>query len=745
MDSPANPFESREQDIVTISRNLIKQANVEGEVSEALETHSVPDKIRILESVLNEMRKSQEAEEVDGSDQKLEMSIEEDEIDTMDSKAMSFSFNCHGGGPKRKKGNDKKRKQQEEKSKEKLKVLVETLKLVPFKPFKTLDFARYESLLKTLGLWDFVHLEFDQDMDYDLVAQLIAYYSAEGRCSYINGSRIKLSRADLARALKLPNKKERVVILDELWESDESISFVDEVVSNWMLLHCDDAWMMPDKVVEWKKSIKEKQLDKLDWAGLMWFMVEKELKAEPPLGDCFYASHLQMVISSRVEDVEVKVGDLKVKDDIAALNLRMDDGASDSKEEKCVEEGMIELKLGQVTVSEMAAEEEHHHEEQAMDLEENKEQPKDLQETKEEGDGKWLLNEDSHAGSHFLQGCDVGGATVGDGRNGTGHRKVGEFETLEEVAGEEIEKDGKKHEGGFFLFPNSETLHGVAQENLMLGDTYPLGYNSGLQTHGNSTGHFLAPRAVMHIVPDISHFGNDNKREIDHGNDISYHFDNPATKRLKTPSWDDKPVSFEACMEQMKQLADKAKLLYVEKDQACGESNMRQQMLLNELQKREEVIQQLQKETYKEQQRKDVEIYKLENELHMMTSVLAWYQKALKETQKAWRKHMKFCPLHDKQIYKDVKGTGGLVLSTGEIEKLRLKEEKEEGMRRALIERQVEEFGSLWIKEYEVNLNKKVELLDEKLTGFQNKVNLLKETVSRRESIPGRFDATSDT
>ncbi|CAA0376379.1 unnamed protein product [Arabidopsis thaliana] len=676
------------------------------------------------------MRKSQE----DGSDQK--QLSEEDEIDTLDSKAMSFSFSCHGGGPKRKKCNDKKRKQQEEKSMKKLKVLVETLKLVPFKPLKTLDFARYESFLKTLGLWDFVHLEFDQDMDYDLVAQLIASYSAGGKCSYINGSRIKLSRADLARALNLPNKKERVVILDEdkeFLESDESISVVEDVISNWMLLHCDDAWMMPDEVVEWMKGIKEKQLDKLDWAGLMWFMVEKELKAEPPLGDCFYASHLQMVIRSQKIDL-FKERDLKVKDDIAALNLGMDDGATDSKKENCVEESTTKL-----IVSETAATMELYHEEQAIDLEENKEQPMDLKEAKEEGDEKWLWNGDSHVGSHFFQGCDVGCATVGDEKNGTRHRKVGEYEILED----EIEKDGEKQEGGFLLFRNGKTLH---QENLMLGDTSTLGYNSGLQVHGSSTCDFLAPRAAMHMVPGRSHFGNDNKREIGHENDISYHFDNPAsTKRLKTPSLDDKPVPFDICMEQIKHLADKAKLSYVEKDQACGESNMREQMLQNELQRREDIIQQLHKESYEELHKKNVEIYKLENELRMMTSVLAWYQKALKESQKACRKHRKVCPLLDKPIYIDVKGTGGLVLSTAEIEKLRLKEEKEEGMRRVLIERQVKEVGSLWIKEYEVNLKKKVELLDEKLIGFQNKMKLLKETISRRESISARFDATSNT
>ncbi|KAL1187964.1 hypothetical protein V5N11_007507 [Cardamine amara subsp. amara] len=729
MDSPTNAIESRDQSAATFSRN--QQTNMEEEVSADSETHCVPDKTPIPESLSDEIGKSQEAEELDGQNQKLELSIEEDETDT------SSSFNCCGGGPKRKKGSNKKRKQQDEKSKEKLKVLVETLKLVPFKPFETLDFARNESLLKALGLWDFVNLEYDQCMNCDLVAQLIAYYRPEAKCSYINGSRINLSRADLARALKLPSKKERVVILDEdkeLLESDESISFVEDFVSNWILLHCDDAWMMPDEVVEWNKGIKEKQLDKLDWAGLIWFMLEKELKAEPPLGDCFYASHMQMLIRSQKKDLfkeQAKVEDdvdLKESDDIAAVNPRIDDGIGDSKEEKCVEEGMIELNLGQETVSEMAAEEEHDHEEQPMDLEENM----------EDEDGKWLWNEDSHAGSHFLQGCDVGG-TAGDKRI---KKEVGENE---DVAEEEIEEDGEQHEGGFLFFPNGET----PQENLMLGDTSPLGYNSGLQIHGNSTGDFLASRSGMRMVPGSSHFGSDNKREIDHENDMSYQFDNPATKRLKTdgPSWDDKPVPFEVCMEQIMQFADKAKLSYVEKDRACAESNMRQQMLLNELERREGIIQQLHKETYEEQQRKDIEIYKLENELRMMTSVLAGYRKTLKDTQKAYRKHMKCCPLREKTIYKDVKGSGGLVLSTSEIEKLRLKQEEEDGMIRALIEKQVEEKGSFLIKECEVNFNKKVDLIEEKLTGFQNDVKLLKETISKRKILdtPERSEATPDT
>ncbi|EOA28216.1 hypothetical protein CARUB_v10024405mg [Capsella rubella] len=95
----------------------------------------------------------------------------------------------------------------------------------------------------------------------------------------------------------------------------------------------------------------------------------------------------------------------------------------------------------------------------------------------------------------------------------------------------------------------------------------------------------------------------------------------------------------------------------------------------------------------------------------MMTSVLAWYQGALKETQKAYRKHRKFCTVRDKPIYKDVKDSGGLS------------------------------------KKYEVNLSKKVEMLDEKLTEIQDKVKLLKEAISRRKisDIPGKSNAIPNT
>uniref|UniRef100_A0A2N9EGF3 Uncharacterized protein n=1 Tax=Fagus sylvatica TaxID=28930 RepID=A0A2N9EGF3_FAGSY len=71
-------------------------------------------------------------------------------------------------------------------------------KLVSFVP------NTHQKLLRRLGLWDFVHIDFDRALRADLLAQLISNYSPQTRSSYVNSVRVLLNRADLARALKLP-------------------------------------------------------------------------------------------------------------------------------------------------------------------------------------------------------------------------------------------------------------------------------------------------------------------------------------------------------------------------------------------------------------------------------------------------------------------------------------------------------------------------------------------------------------
>ncbi|KAI9086746.1 hypothetical protein K1719_031340 [Acacia pycnantha] len=245
-------------------------------------------------------------------------------------------------GPKRKRMRYK-WTAQEKKSREKFQVLVETLKPVPFIPAKTLDFTSHETLLRRLGLWDFVHIEFDRSIRSDLVVQLIASYNPSLRSSYVNGMRIMVNRADLGRALKLPVKK--TVVTDDVLETldlAESISFIEEVVSNWMLLH-EDTYIMPTEVLVFTKTIKEGHLEKVDWAGLIWQMVEKELKS-PQLVNCYYASHLQQLIKVQREEflreepkVEMEVKDEEEEeeeDDCGGGDLKMsgvEDGNGDMK------------------------------------------------------------------------------------------------------------------------------------------------------------------------------------------------------------------------------------------------------------------------------------------------------------------------------------------------------------------------------------------------------------------------------
>jgi hypothetical protein len=269
----------------------------------------------------------------------------------------------------------------------------------------------------------------------------------------------------------------------------------------------------------------------------------------------------------------------------------------------------------------------------------------------------------------------------------------------------------------------------------------PLGYNSGLQIHGNSSGgDFLASRVDMHMgmgSGSSSLFGNgNNKREMDHENDISYHIHNPANKRLRTeePSWEEKPPPFEMCMDHIQSWVEKARLSYAERDQERAQSAMNQQYLMRELQNKEEVIQDLERSKFEEQQRKDVMIFRLESELRMMTSVLEGYRKALKETKKASREHRKRCPLRDdKAVYMDVKGSGGLVLCTTEVEKLRLKQEAEDKMTRALIEKQIEEFESEWLQVFQEHMED-LELLNDRLIEAENEVKIARETLSEKKN-----------
>ncbi|XP_052178898.1 uncharacterized protein LOC127792450 [Diospyros lotus] len=612
---------------------------------------------------------------------------------------------------KRKKSASRKKLEAIEK---KVRILMKNLNPIPFLPSETksLDFDKHERLLKRLGLWEFVHIEFDRSIRVDLLAQLIACYDQKMRASYVNEVRIMVNRADLGRALKLPVKKEKgnatassgeAVDLDLETLSEESIAFVEDFVSNWVLLH-GDTWMMPAEVLSWTRAIKDGHPEKVDWAGLIWFMVDKELVQGHQLQDCYYASHLQCLMKS--QRVELLMEELKVEPEVEVEAKGEEDsgevkmGEADEfrgqeSHDNVVEGPNVELTLGQEII-----EKEEVKDGDMMDVEENK----------EEEQRQWLLEGNNDMGDHFLQRCNMEEATDTDGADE--ERMQGEEE--EEEDGEEEEADGDEYE---LTTDHTMVSEGLTGNSIRGMDTNQVAFSYPSQLCDQS---------------GLVNFGSISKREMSHEHDIAHDSLNGSNKRLRTDgTWDHKPSDFEMCMEQMQHWMEKARMMYDTKEQACEASSMNQQLLLSEVQQRDRMFELLQKAKYDELQKKDEEIFRLERELYMMGNLLEGYRKALKETHREFSEYRQRCPFPEEPLYKDA-GPGGLVLSTMELEKQRLKQEEEDRLTRLMIEERIKEFEGDFISKFEAHLNE-VQNLNKQLMDFENEVKLLKELSAKRK------------
>ncbi|KAK7330123.1 hypothetical protein VNO77_24309 [Canavalia gladiata] len=660
-------------------------------------------------------------------------------VDDADAPATSAAGGLRRG-PKRKKLGAK-RTALEKKSREKLQVLVETLKPIPFVPAKSLDFEGHQSLLQRLGLWEFVHLEFDSTIRHDLLAQLIASYVPASRCSYVNGVRICVNRADLGRALKLPKKASAGSGTAVDGTQLDSIAFVEELVYNWMVLH-DDAYIMTSDVLWCLNLIKEGNFEKVDWAGLIWNMVEKELKA-PQLVSCYYASHLQLLIRTQHKELLEKEGVVEEEAEVK------DEGEEEEEEEEELAgdelDGSGDVKMGGVDEEQVRELEEHHIElslrhdnVERVNVEKEdgggEQQMMDFEQTKEEEPGMWLLDQKNSVPESFLRPCQGSDVKVVD----CGQMKEDEEEDGQGQEEEEEDAEEDEHEGGFHLSPKCIPLEGMTSGNGSLihaMEAAHMPFGSGIDLRDNSVGDFLSSRDEHQMISGSSLFGNGHKRDIGLDNHNSHHSLNGSNKRLRSDSpWNSKQIDFETCMEQMEHWMGKARMMYAAKDQASEESSMNQQLLLNELQRRDNLIDHLQKTKMEEAQKKQAEVYRLEKELYMMQSLVDGYRKALKETQKAFTEYRARSPQADEPLYEDVPGSSGLVLSAKEVEMERLKKEEEERAKFRDFMRDFKEktrdFESTWFGKFQGHMNS-VESLGERLLVMDDQVKYLKEASAK--------------
>ncbi|CAI9299653.1 unnamed protein product [Lactuca saligna] len=643
----------------------------------------------------------------------------------------------------------------------KLQNLTDILQPIPFIPTKKLDFVKHEEVLKRLGLYEFSKIEFDRSIRTDLVVQLIVNYDQKKRCSYVNDVRLNLNRAELSRTLKLPAPRPEKgssstveeVDLDSEVFSDEAIGFIDNFVSSWMLLH-EDSWVMPPDLAKMTRCVKDGHPEKMDPARLVWHMVEKELTQGDKLVDCYYASHLQYLIRSQrpeffMDEDEGVAND--IAEDVEEKEEKQEKQEEEEKErieeeneEKSliVEEQGIELTLGS-NVKEIVQEEVKKDDEVMVDAEEHKEDEvvadeveeevveeveEEEEEEEEEEQGNWLSSGKNEPGNHFLQRCN-------SDLNNYEEQKVEELEDEdedeqiqqvededdEEEEEEEEEEGGERADERFNMEANDDSLdRDGLTGNFLQGVEASHNPFNGMDLFGSREGSFMS-----HGGP--SSFFNGGKRVMETEEHIT-HVD-PNHKRLKTDEiWGQKPTDFNTCMDQMQQWMEKAKMLHESKEQAFENSQYNHELAINQLQERQNYMEMLIKSKDEELSKKHTEVFRLERELYLMRDLVAGYRQALNDTRFKFSEYRKRYSLHEEPIYKDA-GPGGLVLSTRELEKQRVKQEED----RVKILKMLKDHEEECVSKLGMHHDKVLKMAD-KLVSVENEVKNLKGMSVERKS-----------
>ncbi|KAL1828269.1 uncharacterized protein LOC108209308 [Daucus carota subsp. sativus] len=726
--------------------------------------------------------------------------------------------------------------------------------LVPFVPPERFDFDKHAALLKRLGLWDFVHIEFDEVIRDDLVGQFIVSYDSAKKCCFVNGIRVDVNRTKFARVLKLPSpiKKDKVVgsvaeAVIDLEVSEECVEFVENFVWSWLVLRGGE-WIMPNEVNVSLGLIRDGHLEKIDWATLIWVMVENELKQKDQLPVCYYASHMQYFIKSQRKDFfdeesedfvinetmkeeekalneeeihKVKVEDIKKDEDLLEEVVKVNDEVVDDKDllkarsqevnEKEVKKGLHEVEVEVAELQEGPPEE-------AVDAGVKKDlvgsfhdlsmdrdkfvtiEPnigltsgwQDIAQKEEIKDNMMMTGEAGlemkNDGKHSLQPCTFregsgynGNKEIkqevrlleteeeehmeeGEGMQEWENREEGEHmesDDVDELEGDEIgeqlededededDEDEYEYEDEDVdeeepedvvecdMAPNHCSVAGtdLTGDPLQGFETTQLPLNlQGQQFQKNSSLDLFTSNAETQVMMGCpSMLGHGHKRVFEYEQGTS-HLD--GSKRIRHDVGCGQNTSdFSFCMDQVRQYMEKAKIIYEEKSQDCNQVNENQQYLLHELQRRDSIIENLRRNKNEELQKKDREIYRLERELGLLGELVTGYREALKVNRNMFFEYRQRCKLPEEPIYKDA-GSGGLVLSTTDLENQRQQQENEDRLKRLLIEQKYNEALEGYVNQFQV-LFRKVEMIYvNRLTPVVNEVELLKNLYAARRRAP---------
>ncbi|KAJ6792442.1 Uncharacterized protein M6B38_239540 [Iris pallida] len=523
----------------------------------------------------------------------------------------------------------------------------------------------HEPLFRSLGLWDFARLDPSSLLRRDLLAELLARFDPADRCSYVRGARVNVTRADLARALSLPVRKEKP-------EPSAAPAPLDDAAQGALLgfisdamVFLEDAAEVPGEVVQAQRMVREGRAGWVDWAGLVWAMVEKEMAEAPRTGICYYAAHLQCLIRFQ-----------KPK---------------------------------------LFEEEEEKEEEVEVDEEMEEDPPAVAEECNPEAPGGPGLSMGIGADTmEDMDGVTIGGLSKGeenvevDMEDGFHNELASKFPPLERLSSMDLMQAIGNHNNLSFNLEQSN------------GDFLGMGHDihKSMELDPGPGSSLLFANDHKRRIDEIGNGEN--------GNIHGFHQSNQQPKKFQSDMpWEQTQsvLAFGGCIGDIHNLMGNARMVLVEKEKAFMNSQLHVQYLNRMLQQKEEIIQSLERNMLQERQKRHIDACRLEHELSTLSNVLFNYKKAMKDTRNAFAKYKtKFPPEVEPVLKNGVVGTGGVVPGTEGLGKTCSTEEEE--MHKVAVE-MINDFQENWMCKFAA-YHTQVTKTGERLVELHGEVKLLK-------------------
>ncbi|KAL5224390.1 hypothetical protein ABZP36_011029 [Zizania latifolia] len=213
------------------------------------------------------------------------------------------------------------------------------------------DGSPQEAALRALGLLDFARLDLPSDaLRPDLVSALVAYYDPAQRRSFVRGVRVAVSRKSFADALCLPPKPASMAPPPDA-DTAAGVAATLELMQAYVRspFQVDDMCILPQEVAAAEQAMREGSAHRVDWAGLIWGLVEKEMLELPKRDDgmCYYGAYLQrLILAQKPKLFEQTEEEVKGEVVLEVSDMDEEDGDDDAIDVDAKSKSLVELESG---------------------------------------------------------------------------------------------------------------------------------------------------------------------------------------------------------------------------------------------------------------------------------------------------------------------------------------------------------------------------------------------------------------